>query len=207
MDAAPTSDWTAERFLSWAAGQDGRYEFDGVEPVAMTFGTARHNRIMTNIHAALRRHLRGTRWASYGPDLGIATIDGGIRAPDALVTGTPFAGSEMLAPDPVVVFEVVNPESGRRDRIEKVREYAAVASIMRYVIVESATSGVLVLDRGMGRESWTARALTADDVLDLEERGIRIPVSAFYEDVALPGATLAGPSRWPGSRATWRAPY
>jgi len=193
LDDALITVWTAEGFLSWAASQDGRYEFDGVEPISMTFGTARHNRIMTNIHAALRLHLRGTRWAYYGPDLGIATTGGKIRAPDALVTGTRFADSEMLAPDPVVVFEVVSPESGRRDRIEKVREYAAVVSIMRYVIVESATSGVLVLHRDIGTEPWTARALMADDMLDLVELGIRIPVSAFYEDVVLPGAASAGP--------------
>jgi hypothetical protein len=33
MSAKP---WTEEQFLNWAGSQEGRYEFDGVQPVAMT---------------------------------------------------------------------------------------------------------------------------------------------------------------------------
>jgi hypothetical protein len=33
-------------------------------------------------------------------------------------------------------------------------------------------------------QNWTATALTADDVLDLPEIGIRVPVAEFYENVA-----------------------
>jgi hypothetical protein len=54
MNLALTLPWTVEQFLYWAETQEGRFEFDGFQPVAMTVGTARHNRITLNIHVALR---------------------------------------------------------------------------------------------------------------------------------------------------------
>jgi len=119
MNVALQRPWTIEQFLNWAGAQDGRYEFDGVQPVAMTGGNARHNRVTTNIHAALRYRLRGTPCAYYGPALGVQTIGSTVRYPDALVTCTKFPDTDRLAPDVRVVFEVLSPSSGRTDRIEK----------------------------------------------------------------------------------------
>lgn len=185
MSVALQKPWTIEQFLSWADSQDGRYEFDGTRPVAMTGGNANHSRITTNIHAALRSRLRGTRCSYFGPDLGVRTTAEKVRFPDALITCTKFPGRDRIAPDAVVIFEVLSPDSGRRDRIEKVREYEAVPSIRRYVIVESATSGMLVLHRQTGDDPWTAQAMTADDILIMPEVGIEIPIVEFYEDVDL----------------------
>jgi len=183
MNVALTKPWTVEQFLSWAAHQEARYEFDGQRPVAMTGGSANHSRITLNIHGALRTRLRGTPCSSFGPDLGVRTIGDAIRYPDALITCTRFAGTEKIAPDVVVVFEVLSLGSGRRDRIEKVREYAAVASIRHYVIVESSSSGLLVLHRQQGDAAFTALTLTSEDILTLPEIGVQVPVAEFYEDV------------------------
>ncbi len=178
--------WTSEQFLDWAEAQDGRFEFDGSRPVAMTGGNADHSRITTNIHAALRIRLRGTPCSYFGPDLGMATVGSAIRFPDALITCTGFSGTERLAPDVRIVFEVLSPSSGRTDRIDKVREYAAVPSILRYVIVESRFAGLLVLHRQHGSQPWTAQTCAAADSLDLPEIGSTIPISEFYEDVVFP---------------------
>jgi Uma2 family endonuclease len=183
MNVALTKPWTVDQFLSWASGEEGRYEFVGQQPVAMTGGTARHNRITTNIHAALRSRLRGTRCSYYGPDLGVRTIGENVCFPDAFITCTKFPDTEQIAPGVVVVFEVLSADSGRRDRIEKVREYAAVASIRRYVIVESSSSGLLVLYRQDGDAAFTALTLTGEDTLILPEVGIEAPVAEFYDDV------------------------
>src|ERR1019366_4743372 len=162
MNVAMTKPWTAEQFLDWAARQEERYEFDGIRPVAMVGGSANHNRISQNIYAALRSRLRGTPCSHFGPDLGVRTIGERVRYPDALITCTKFPGTERLAPDVVIIFEVISSDSGRRDRIEKVREYAAVASVRRYVIVESSGSGLLVLHRQQGDAAFTALTLTGE---------------------------------------------
>ncbi len=183
MNVALQRPWTVEQFLDWADTQDGRYEFDGVRPVAMTGGNAGHSRVTTNILAALRSRLRGTPCAYYGPDLGVQTIGSSVRYPDALITCTKFPRTDRLAPDVRVVFEALSPTSGRTDRIEKVREYAAVPSIRRYVILETMSAGLLVLHRQNADDAWMATALTIEDTLGLPEVGIEIPVAEFYEDM------------------------
>jgi len=80
-----------------------------------------------------------------------------------------------------VVFEVLSSTSGRTDRIEKLREYQAVSSIRRYVILEHTSVGLVVHSRLNGEDAWTATAPTDGDVLAMPEIGIEIPVAEFYE--------------------------
>lgn len=192
MNVALRTPWTAERFLDWAERQEERYEFDGVAPVAMTGGTARHNLITINIHGSLRARLRGTSCSPFGPDLGIETVQSGIRYPDALITCTKFRQSEKIAPNPVVVFEVVSPTSGRLDRIVKLREYAAVPSILVYVIVDSEQAGLQVFSRGDGTAAWTVQPLTADETLELPQVAIAVPVAELYDDVSFDEDEVGG---------------
>jgi Uma2 family endonuclease len=89
-------------------------------------------------------------------------------------------------PNPVVVFEVISPTSGHVDRIVKVREYAAVDSIRRYVIVESASVGLTVHERQAGGQKWTVTTAVADDLLTLWDISVEVPIAEIYEDVDFP---------------------
>jgi Uma2 family endonuclease len=177
---------TQEQFFSWAEAQDIRYEFDGFQPVAMTGGNAGHSAIGRNLQTALHTRLRGSRRSSLGPDAGVETVNNAVRYPDALVTCSKFDLTDRTIPGVVVVFEVLSPSSGRVDRIVKVREYAAVPSIRRYVILESTGVGVTVMERAEPAEAWRTTVLTGDDVLRMPEIGIEIPVAEFYEDIPFP---------------------
>lgn len=185
MKVALPQPWTAERFLDWAGQQDAPHEFDGTRPVAMTGGDAGHSLITGNLHAALRSRLRGTPCTPLGPDAGVATTGDAIRYPDALVTCSRFDLADRLIPGVVVVFEVLSPTSGRIDRIVKVREYAAVASIRRYVIVESTSVGLTVLERPGGEPAWRTSVLTSGDILTMPEIGIEITVAELYDGIEL----------------------
>lgn len=174
--------WTRDAFLDWAGAQEQRYEFDGFRPQAMTGGTARHNRIAHNLYAALRLRLNGTPCSYFGPDLGVDTIGDAVRYPDALITCTRFRDTARLAPDPVAVFEVVSPTSARMDRIVKLREYQAVASIQCYVIVESGFAGAHALLRQPAGH-WRTEPLGEDDTLRLPHPDIAIPLAELFADI------------------------
>ena len=182
---------TRDQFFDWAQAQKERYEFDGFQPVAMTGGSNDHSIICQNIWSALRSRLRGSGCNVLGPDAGLATVGDAVRYPDALVTCAKIPGAARLVPGVVVVFEVLSPSSGRADRIDKLREYRAVPSIRRYVVLEYRSAGLTVFSRPDGAADWTATALTADETLDIPELGIGVPVHEFYEDVDLPGTPSA----------------
>ncbi len=183
---------TCDQFLDWADAREARYEFDGFAPVAMTGGTLNHNRIAFNIHTALRGRLKGSRWEPPGLDMGVATSGDAVRYPDAVVTGSPASGTSRLVPDPIVVFEVISPSSGHVDRIVKVREYAAVASIRRYVILESASIGLTVHERRESEQKWTVTTMIDGDLLLLPDIGVEIPIGELYEGVEFPPSASDG---------------
>jgi Uma2 family endonuclease len=188
MNAPLQKPWTQEQFFSWAERQETRYEFDGFQPVAMTGGNVGHNRVMWGVHRALDRRLPRGRGPCepLGPDAGVETINKAVRYPDALVTCSKAEDADRLVPGVVVVFEVLSPSSGRIDRIIKVREYAAIPSIRRYVILESASAGLMVLERQSPDEAWRTTVLTSDDILRMPEISIEIPVSEIYDGIEFP---------------------
>ena len=180
---------TQEQFFDWPGHQSGRYEFDGFQPVAMTGGTIAHSLITRNILFALHRRLRGTGCEPLGPDAGVQTVGQAVRYPDAVISCTNTPGSAFLLQDPRIVFEVVSRTSSHLDRIVKLREYAAVPSILRYVILERTTIGLTVHTRAGGEDPWTTSSLAQGDVLAIPEVGIEVPVDEFYEGVEVkPGA-------------------
>lgn len=187
MNVALRQVWTQDAFFAWAERQERRYEFDGFQPVGMTGGSANHNAITINVLTALRVRLRGQQpCRPFGLDAGVQTVGKAVRYPDALVTCSEFKGTDRLIPGVVVVFEVISSSSGQMDRIVKLREYGAVASIMRYVTVESAAMGLVVYSRLSGELPWSATALTKGDVLAMPEIGVEMAVEELYDGADLP---------------------
>lgn len=183
---------TRDQFLDWVGADDARYEFDGIRPVAMPPGNATHSRIARNLLIALSTRLEGTAHEALGLDIGVATIGEAVRVPDAVVFRGPVKGTCRLVPNPLLVFEVISPHGEHVDRIVKVREYAAVPSIRRYVIVETDFVGLTVLDWTEAGQAWTAGTLIEGDRLQLPELGIEIPVAEIYEDIDFPPSGTAG---------------
>lgn len=178
--------WTQEEFFAWAANQDTRYEFDGFQPVAMTGGSGGHSMISANLIYSLKSRLRNGPCLPLGSDAGVETTENAVRYPDALVTCTRFDPRVRKIPGVVVVFEVLSPSSGATDRIVKVREYAAVSSIRRYVILESTAVGLQVLERTSSEQVWQTTVLATGDILRMPEIGIEITVAEIYEGISFP---------------------
>ncbi len=135
MNIALRRPMTLDEFLAWERQQELRYEFDSVQPVAMTGGTVAHSEIATNLVEALRRRLHGKPCRAFRGDLKII-VAGHIRYPDATVICTPVANDTDIVPNPVVVFEVLSAGLASTDRIEKNGEYRATPSIQRHVMLE-----------------------------------------------------------------------
>jgi Uma2 family endonuclease len=170
---------TLADFLLWEERQPLRYEFDGLDPVAMTGGTRAHADIQANLTAALRTRLRGKPCQFYGSDLKIRTAGDHIRYPDGFVTCTGGENASTMVSDPVVIFEVLSPSTAATDRITKAREYQAMPSVQRYVMLEQDRIGATVYTRASG--DWKHQILIEDSILALPEIGVELPLTELYE--------------------------
>jgi len=183
MNVALRKPMTREAFFAWAEAQEERYEFDGIQPVAMTGGNLDHSRIIRNINRQLANRLAGKRCESMGPEAGVATVGQTVRYPDAVVTCSKFNGQDHLVPNPVIVFEVVSPSSVHMDHVIKLHEYQAVPTIRRYIIVESAAA-VTLHARDEDGVAFDSVKLGYSDMIPLPEIGIEIPAACIYERTA-----------------------
>jgi Uma2 family endonuclease len=177
MSTALRQPMSVAEFLSWEERQEPRWEFDGVQPVAMTGGTIEHETIGGNIRIALQNRLGPGRCRVFGPTLKIE-VAGRVRYPDAFVVRTPIPPRATVIDEPVVVFEVISESTSRTDRIEKLREYGATASIQHYIILERDSIAAMVFTRqgaNLIAETWTA-----GDTLRLSEIGVEVPMTEFY---------------------------
>ncbi len=179
MNLAVRQPMTLAEFLEWEERQELRYEFDGVEPVAMAGGTANHADIQANITTALRNRLRGQPCKFYGSDLKILVGENSARYPDGMVVCSPVAPNATAVREPVVVFEVLSPSTAAKDRIVKAREYQATPSVKRYIMLEQERIGATVLVRA--QDGWSAHILKDNDILDMPEIGLAISLAEFYE--------------------------
>jgi Uma2 family endonuclease len=182
MNIALRKSMTLEQFLDWEIRQELRYEFDGVQPVAMNGVRVEHAIIESNLALALGNRLKGKPCRAFGSNLKIE-VAGRIRYPDAFVVCTPIPPGAYVVRDPVVVFEILSPTTSHTDLVLKTAEYHATPSILRYVILEQTHAGAQVFSR-RGAD-WIAETVKDDDVLRLPEIGIEIPLPEIYADVAL----------------------
>lgn len=181
-----------EAFFAWAEAQEGRYEFDGQQPAAIPAATVAHGIILHNLQCALGSRMHPSRYRTFPQNCWLETAASAIRCPDCLIICSPQDPKARTIKDAAVVFEVVSPGTEHTDRIVKVREYAAVASIRRYVMIESAWAGISLLERRAAADPWRATALSSADVLEVREVGVEIPVAELYDGLMLDGGNATG---------------
>jgi Uma2 family endonuclease len=181
MSAAVPKPMTLSTFLAWEERQELRFEFDGFAPVAMTGGTAGHDRITFNLQKVLDARLTGKPCQPWGPNMKII-VDGRARYPDAFVVCQPVPTTATVADNPVVVFEVVSEGTNSTDLIDKNREYRATPSIQRYVILQQTRIAAVVFARR--GPDWLSEIVAGPDaVLQLPEIDIELPMAAIYANV------------------------
>ena len=180
MNVALRKPMSFDEFLAWEREQELRYEFDGIQPVAMTGGTIEHSEIATNVVEALRLRLQGRPCRAFRGDLKIL-VAGRVRYPDAVVTCTPVPRGTDIIPEPVVVFEVLSASTAGTDRIEKNEEYRLTPSIQHYVMLEQGSQAATVFSRAGG--DWIGRVLLGDVVLAFPEIGVELPLAEAYAGI------------------------
>ena len=169
---------TVDEFLAWERAQPLRYEFDGIQPVAMTGGGRQHSLIQTRVVVALGTRV-GPPCETHGSELKVVTATR-VRYPDATVLcGSTDDGSDIV--EPTAVFEVLSPSTALTDRRVKPHDYASVPSIQVYVIFDADTLDATVMRRSALWEPESFSGVGA--TVPLPEIGIELSLAAVYQRV------------------------
>lgn len=159
-----------------------RHEYVGGKVYAMAGASDDHNRIAINIVSQLVERLRGKRCEPFGADMKLKMPGSeAFYYPDALIACDPSDSAAYFRERPMVVFEVLSPDTERTDQREKRFAYSLIPSLKVYVIVAQDKSELTILRRGK-RGQWVGEVLSGrDSVLKLPEVKVEIPLTRIYE--------------------------
>jgi Uma2 family endonuclease len=182
MDAPAVRHLTVPEFLAWAEAQEtGRYELVRGEIVAMAPERLEHvhaKRLIANaLDAAIGR--AGVRCQAFVDGLGVAIDDQTTYIPDALVNcGDPAARDAMIAPNPVIVVEVLSPSTRNIDKAAKLSDYFRVPGLRHYLIVDLGRH--LILHYARQADGTILVTIVKDGELVFDPPGISVPAASFW---------------------------
>lgn len=179
-DATPSM--TVDEFLVWAEGRPGRYELVEGLVIAMASEQARHARTKAAVYMALERALKSARveGEAFPDGMTVRIAPRTAYEPDALVRcGPRLDGDAIEVPDPVVVVEVLSPNTARGDKGLKLAGYFQVPSVRHYLIVDAVRCVVTHHRRGA---SGIETAIVSEGRLRLDPPGIELGLDELFPD-------------------------
>lgn len=171
---------SVDAFLRWQETREESYELVGGRPKLMTGGSVAHGDIIGNIFSSLRDKLKG-KPCKARMEVAIATPGGNVRHPGVLVDCGPTAPNAHVAAGPTVVIEVTSPGSLSVDYLQKPRDYASIATVSTYLIVNQDVRRAAILRRSGDGFLLEGEAIGSEAVIDLPEIGIGLPLPDVYE--------------------------
>ena len=187
MTAAPKREtMSAEAFLEWAEAQDeGRYQLIGGQIVAMAPERAEHGHVKFQVAKALEAAVSEARLPcrAFVDSLAVKVDDATIFEPDALVNcGARIPRGSLIAPNPVIVVEVISPTSTRRDLAVKFTNYFRHPGVQHYLVVVMENRTVIQHSRSEG-DTLKTRIAGMSDRLTFDPPGIAVSVSDLFKDL------------------------
>ncbi len=172
---------SADEFLVWAEAQEGRWELEEGAPVAMSPERIAHGRTKGAVFRALGDAIAraGAPCEALPDGASVRIAKGTIFGPDALVNCGPILpGNEIEATNPIIVVEVLSPNTAARDHGAKLAGYFSLPSVMHYLILDPERRVLIHHKRGQGDVIET-RILT-EGVVRLDPPGLEAPVAAMF---------------------------
>jgi Uma2 family endonuclease len=177
---------TADEFLAWAEGQEGRWELHDGEPFRMPSEQLDHVDVKYAVYFTLVRAVRRAGLPSchvVGDGAGVRISRDVVYGPDALVyCGPKLPGNLLEVPNPVVLVEVISPSTRKFDDTMKRDDYFSLPSVHHYLIVDP--NGPPVIHYSRQADGRITRSAVDAGTLTLSPPGLEVGVSEMLAGVA-----------------------
>ncbi|WP_438015684.1 Uma2 family endonuclease [Sorangium sp. So ce315] len=173
-------------YLAHEQASEAKHEHVNGEIFAMAGGTPEHGLMAVNVASVLRGQLVDRRCRVYNSDVRVRVRATGLATyPDvSVVCGRlerdPEDENSIL--NPVVLVEVLSPNTEAYDRGEKFAHYQTIPSLREYVLVSHQRRRVEVLRRN-DDGTWTLHDVREGGVAALASIGCSLPLDEVYRGV------------------------
>jgi Uma2 family endonuclease len=133
MTEAPAKQMTVAEFLRWEDGTDARYELLDGTAMAKPLPPVAHGVLAARLCGAIGSGLQSRRTSA-------AQIGGAIAVPgyiaDLIVSRSLPRHGQQLVEDPLLIVEILWPETAMHDRHIKVADYHRIASVEEILLID-----------------------------------------------------------------------
>ena len=183
--------YTFQEYLAFEEKAESKNEYRQGRIVAMAGASLTHNRIASNIHAALYNALPASPCAVYMSDLRlwIAQANRAVYPDIMVICGEPqlVAGRTDTVTNPTLIIEVLSKSTVEDDRSDKFQAYWTLSAFAEYVLVDQYRLRVEYFRR-VSEKLWELLVFTQpDDVLSLKSIGVELPLAQIYRQVQWEG--------------------
>ncbi|MGH9897416.1 MAG: Uma2 family endonuclease [Pyrinomonadaceae bacterium] len=179
--------YSEREYIALEKAGDARYEYRDGEVVCMSGGTLNHYRIERNIFALLHNELKERGCESFTADTPVKSpIEKYYRYPDASIVCGEVMIEKVLGIDclanPIVLVEVLSPDSEDEDRNAKRKAYQAIPTLREYLLVaQDSAHGIHYSKQG---DLWQRReAADLSASVELSSIGVRLRFEEIYSGV------------------------
>jgi Uma2 family endonuclease len=179
---------TADEFLRWNEGREGKREFVRGKVVELMINvTENHYRLATRLVVQLAAQLNDDEFIVGSADFGVLTA-GGVRFPDVMVH-KPGGGHDLATKTPLLIAEILSPSFMADDVGGKAQEYLKLDSLRHYIILSQDEPRVWLWSR---REDgrWTGPDMAAGTAVpvSLSGLGASLDLDRLYGGIGRPPA-------------------
>jgi len=179
---------SVDEYLSGELRSAIKHEYVGGVVYAMAGGSNAHNMVKGNIFASLHEQLRGRPCQPFDSDTKIRIrLSTQVRFyyPDVSVVCRPNPQDDSFQDEPVVIVEVLSPETRRTDEGEKKDAYLTIPSLAAYLLVEQTSPSLVAFRRAeQGFVGQTYEGV--DAVVPLAEIGAELRLEEVYAGIEFP---------------------
>lgn len=171
-----------EEYLGRENDGEWRHEYVNGVIYAMAGDSENHNLIAGNIFAQLKLGVpEHCKVFSFDMKVHVSKPPEEIYYyPDVFVTCAESDRDRHSKSEPILVIEVLSPNTERTDRTEKLRAYRALPSLLEYVLVEQDFPLVEIRRK---RSNWEREVLQPDAPIVLESVGQNLTFAQVYRQV------------------------
>lgn len=177
---------TPEEYIAGELHSEIRHEYFAGRVFAMAGASREHNIIAANFQGELYAHLRGKPCRAFMADMKVrisAASDDCFYYPDILVECSPSSTPKYFSTEPVLIVEVLSPDTERTDQREKLFAYRTLPTLHTYILAAQDKRELTVFHKT--DSGWEKTVLTGSDTLTVPELGFTGKLDAFYADTGL----------------------
>ena len=176
---------TADEFLRWNEGREGKREFVRGRVVEMMINVTRnHWRLANRLERQIAAQLGDEHYDVGTTDYGVRTPDG-IRFPDVLVDTVAVDGRSLATTSPLLIAEILSKSSIADDFGPKARDYQGLPSLQHYMTLSQDEVRLWAWSR-TGDGSWKEPEIFEAGTVLLVIDGIPVSVDlpSLYAGIA-----------------------